>query len=275
MASEGEIREVIDSFAHAAEFLDCAGFDGAQLHAAHGYLLGQFLSRNVNTRTDKYGSRSMKDRSRLICEIAAAIRVRTRPGFVLGIKINSVEFEEDGFSPDDADELCQLLDDSTFDFIELSGGTYINMGFVHKRDSTRKREGFFLDFAERIVRRGKKTPIFVTGGFRSAVAIEEALRTVDAVGIGRPTTQQPNLARLLLEGKQLRASVSAADQDNFLLTSAICTTQLRQIAEDKDIFDSTTSENVQYFQSKLGKWVREKANDTELKMYKPMALERR
>lgn len=79
----------MDGFSYAAEYLQKAGFDGIELHAAHGYLLSQFLSETSNQRTDEYGG-NLGNRLRLVVEIAEAIRRRTQPGFILGIKINSV-----------------------------------------------------------------------------------------------------------------------------------------------------------------------------------------
>lgn len=86
------IRDIVDSFAHAAEYLHKAGFDGAQLHGAHGYLLSQFLSPTTNQRDDNYGG-SLENRSRIIFEIAKAIQDRTSKTFSLSIKLNSVEFQ--------------------------------------------------------------------------------------------------------------------------------------------------------------------------------------
>lgn len=120
------------------------GLIESQLHGAHGYLLAQFLSKTTNKRTDQYGG-SLENRARIILEIAQSIRKKlpaASSGFVLGIKINSKEFQEEGFSEDEAKELCQLLEQHEFDFVELSGGTYESLAFAHKRESTKKREAF-------------------------------------------------------------------------------------------------------------------------------------
>lgn len=140
-ATEEDIQRVIDGFVHSADFLDRAGFDGIQLHAAHGYLLSQFLSETTNFRKDKYGG-SLANRMRLIIEIREAIAKKVRPEFSIGIKVNSVEFQPNGFQPEEARELCRTLEQHKFDFVELSGGTYENwkMNDEAKRDSTKKRE---------------------------------------------------------------------------------------------------------------------------------------
>ena len=139
-ATQEDIANIIDSFAHAAEYLDKAGFDGIQLHGAHGYLLSQFLSPTTNLRTDQYGG-DLKNRMRLILEVRDEIAKRVRKDFVVGIKINSVEFQEKGFQPDEAKVLCQALEEHAFDFVELSGGTYENWPLAtQKRASTLDRE---------------------------------------------------------------------------------------------------------------------------------------
>jgi 2,4-dienoyl-CoA reductase-like NADH-dependent reductase (Old Yellow Enzyme family) len=148
-ASTEEIQGLIDGFAHAAEYMEKAGYDGIELHGAHGYLLAQFFSQTTNQRTDQYGG-SLENRARLTLEIAHEIRKRVKPDFIIGIKLNSVEFQEKGFQPEEARELCSLLEKNKFDFVELSGGTYEKLAFVHKKDSTKQRESFFLEFAEMI-----------------------------------------------------------------------------------------------------------------------------
>jgi 2,4-dienoyl-CoA reductase-like NADH-dependent reductase (Old Yellow Enzyme family) len=107
-ASQQEIHDIVENFAHAAEYLDKAGFDGIQLHGAHGYLLAQFLSGRTNHRTDSYGG-SLANRARIIVEIAKAVQSRVSNGFVLGIKLNSVEFQEKGFQPEEARGKCPGL----------------------------------------------------------------------------------------------------------------------------------------------------------------------
>ena len=120
-ASKDEIKDLINRWTHAAVYLHKAGYDGIQLHGAHGYLLAQFLSNTTNKRTDEYGG-SLENRARIIIEIANSIRkeLPTSSGFMVGIKINSVEFQEGGFTADDAKELCALLEENQFDFVEVS-----------------------------------------------------------------------------------------------------------------------------------------------------------
>jgi 2,4-dienoyl-CoA reductase-like NADH-dependent reductase (Old Yellow Enzyme family) len=104
------------------QFLEKAGYDGIELHGAHGYLLAQFLSPTTNCRTAKYGG-SLEKRIWLIVEIADERRKRVSSSFILGIKINSVEFQDKGFTPEEARGLCETLENARFDYVELSGVT--------------------------------------------------------------------------------------------------------------------------------------------------------
>lgn len=95
---------------HAAEYLEAAGFDGVQLHGAHGYVIAQFLSPRTNKRTDIYGG-SLTNRMRLLIQIAKGVRARTSPSFILGVKLNSIEFQHGGFIAEEAAEVCSILQD--------------------------------------------------------------------------------------------------------------------------------------------------------------------
>ena len=167
----------------------------------------------------------MENRSRLIIEIAQEIRKRVPSSFIVSIKINSVEFQDKGFNPEECKELCASLEANHFDFVELSGGTYESLAFVHKRDSTKKRESFFLEFAETIVPALSKTRVYVTGGFKTVGAMVEALDTVDGVGLGRPVCQEPRLCADILSGKVKGAIRQALDEQDFGITSVAAGTQ--------------------------------------------------
>lgn len=205
----------------------CAKMDSDQTAADihSGYLLAQFLSETTNKRTDKYGG-SVENRARLIVEIADAIRQRvTDPAFSIGIKVNSVEFQEGGFSPEDCKVLCGVLEQHGFDYVELSGGTYQSLAFQHKRESTKKRESFFLDFAEQIVPELKKTKAYVTGGLRTAKAMVDALKTVDGIGLGRPVCNEFDLPHKLITGEAPSAIDTLLGEQDFGVTNVAAGTQ--------------------------------------------------
>lgn len=128
------------------------------------------MSATTNLRTDTYGG-SLRNRARLIVEIAQAIQKRVKPSFILNIKLNSVEFQENGFQPEEARELVTILEDNKFDFVELSGGTYEKFVMRHERDSTKHREAFFIEFAEKITPALKQTKSYITGGLKTVGAM--------------------------------------------------------------------------------------------------------
>lgn len=260
-ASTEEIARVIEGFAHSAEYLYKAGYDGIQLHGAHGYLLAQFLSPTTNKRTDKYGG-SLENRARLIMEIAQEIRKRVPADFVLGIKINSVEFQDKGFNPEECKQLCAQLEANRFDFVELSGGTYESLAFEHKRESTKKREAFFLDFAEAIVPALKKTKSYITGGFKTVGAMVKALDTVDGVGLARPVCQEPRLCADILAGKIKGAIKQRLDENNFGLTNVAAGSQIRMIGKDQEPIDLSKEEYEKAFFHDMGDWSEKMAHDS-------------
>ncbi|KAE8386446.1 hypothetical protein BDV23DRAFT_175424 [Aspergillus alliaceus] len=261
-ASKDEIRDFIKRWTHAAVYLHKAGFDGIQLHGAHGYLLAQFLSQTTNKRTDEYGG-SLENRARLIVEVARSIRqeLPSSSGFILGIKINSVEFQADGFTPAEAQQLCQILEQSEFDFVELSGGTYEAPAFSGERESTANREAFFLEFASLITPVLSKTKSYVTGGLRSASGMVAALKTVDGVGLARPACQEFSLPRDILDGRVTGVIKQKVDQQNFGLTSAAAGTQMKQVGKDEQPIDLSDENNLALFLKHLGEWASKMQED--------------
>lgn len=143
--TEKEIEDVINHFTFSAEFCKKVGFDGVEIHGAHGYLISQFLSPKTNLRTDKWGG-SLENRSRILFEIIKNVRKRVGYNkFILGLKINSADFQKGGFSAEDSENIIKILDkNNDMDFVELSGGTYEKVVAVTGlKESTKKREGFF------------------------------------------------------------------------------------------------------------------------------------
>ncbi|KAI6934172.1 FMN-linked oxidoreductase [Hortaea werneckii] len=265
-ATEEDIKNVKEGFAHAAEYLEKAGYDGIQLHGAHGYLLAQFLSPTTNLRTDQYGG-SLANRARLILEIAQEIRSRTSPSFILGIKLNSVEFQDRGFDPEEAKQLCAMLEENRFDFVELSGGTYESLAFVHKRESSKRREAFFMEFADLIAPALTKTRTYVTGGFKTVGAMVNALNTVDGVGLARPVCQEPRFCADVLAGKVKGAIKMQLDNDNFGITNVAAGTQIRQMGKDQEPIDLSKGENVDAFMKDMGTWADKMGKDSEMQNY--------
>lgn len=271
-ATSEDIARFIEGWGHAAEYLEKAGYDGIELHGAHGYLLAQFLSPSTNLRTDKYGG-SLENRARLIVEVAQEVRRRTSPSFILGIKMNSVEFQEKGFQPEEAKELASILEANKFDFIELSGGTYEALAFGHKRESTKAREAFFLEFADTICPVLSKTKVYVTGGFKTVGAMVNALKTIDGVGLARPVCQEPRLCKDILSGRVTGAIKMVMDDNDFGITNVAAGTQIRQLGKDQEPIDLSKKENFEAFQKDMGVWFQGLSQDTKLEKYGYIDLE--
>ncbi|KAL7623489.1 hypothetical protein AAE478_007171 [Parahypoxylon ruwenzoriense] len=250
-ATKTDIARVIEGFAHAAAYLQQAGFDGIELHGAHGYLISQFLSAATNQRTDEYGG-SIENRLRLVAEIAEAIKARVRPGFILGIKLNSVEFQDKGIKPAEAKLICQTLQDLAFDFVELSGGNHEDIGFGSNKESTLQREAYFIEFVGDIVPHLSKTKKYLVGGFRTAASMVKALDDLDGISLGRPAAQEPRFPTDILAGR-ITGAIKPRDEilNELLIHLAAAATQMRQIAKGQEPFDLSDPKAVDSFKAAL------------------------
>lgn len=208
-----EIEDVIRRFAHAAAVARDTGFTGVQIHGAHGYLISEFLSPDVNTRTDEWGG-SLENRARLLLEVVRAVRRAVGTDFPVSVKLNSADFQCGGFSHEDSIRVATWLDSEGLDLLEISGGTYEQPRLVGlddmtlhpekaevRRESTIAREAYFLEYAKDI-RAAVKMPLMVTGGFRTVTGMNAALGsgTMDVVGIARPLCVDPAIPAKLLSG---------------------------------------------------------------------------
>jgi len=195
-----EIEDIIKRFGVSAAVAKKAGFTGVQIHGAHGYLVSQFLSPHHNQRNDEWGGTPEK-RRRFVLEVLKEIRRQVGKDFPIGIKLNSADFQRGGFSEEESIEAMQALANAGIDMIEVSGGTYEAPAMTGKgkvKDSTKKREAYFLEFAEK-ARASVKVPLMVTGGFRSAEVMASAISSnaIDFVG---SIAIEPDLPSKLLRG---------------------------------------------------------------------------
>jgi len=209
--TELEIGHAIDQFAFAATEVKDAGFTGLSIHAAHGYLISQFLSPLSNRRTDRWGG-SLENRARLLLDVIVAIRRAVGAQFPIGIKLNASDFQKGGFTNAECVELVKLLNDAKLDLLELSGGsleqpkvvgvTLKDEGEDGPRASALRREAYFVAFAG-AVRKVARMPVMVTGGFRSVAGMVEAQEAgeLDVVGLARPLIADPEAPRRLLAGE--------------------------------------------------------------------------
>lgn len=204
MAGEGDLAAVVEKFKRSALLAQEAGFDGVEIHAAHGYLLSSALSPRINTRTDRWGG-SLENRSRLALDVVRAVRAAVAPNFIVAVKLNSSDFQKGGFGHEDSVEVAKMMEAEGVDFIEISGGTFeAPTAYQHsaKSQSTVAREAYFLDYAAAI-KAAITIPLMVTGGFRSANVMEDAIADgkTDLIGMGRPFIADPGFAVKLLAGE--------------------------------------------------------------------------
>lgn len=202
--TEPEIHVIIAQFAASARLAKEVGFTGIQIHGAHGYLVSQFLSPRHNQRTDAWGGTSAK-RRRFALAVYEAIRAVVGDDYPVGIKLNSADFQKGGFTEEESMDVIVALAKAGIDLIEISGGTYESPAMVGRakampmKDSTIKREAYFLHYAEQ-VRTRVTTPLVVTGGFRSAAGMQDALDSgaCDMVGVARPMAILPDLPQRVI-----------------------------------------------------------------------------
>lgn len=217
--TEAEIAALIPRFAHAAVVARDTGFTGVQIHGAHGYLISEFLSPRVNQRTDAWGG-DLAGRARLLLEIVRATRTAVGGDFPVSVKINSADFQRGGFAFEDSLQVARWLDEACIDLIEISGGSYEQPSMMKLQGmepvwdpsvsaSTRAREAYFQKFAPEIRKVMQRAKLMVTGGFRTAAGMAQAVADdgVEVIGLGRPLCVDTGAA-----GKLLRGEIAALDR---------------------------------------------------------------
>ena len=236
--SEADIAEVQRRFVEAAVLAESFGFDGVQIHAAHGYLISQFLSPLANKRTDRWGG-PLENRARLLVEIVKEVRSRVGARFSVSVKLNSADFQRGGFSLDDARQVVALLNPLQIDLLELSGGSYEAPAMQGQaRDGrTLAREAYFLEFAQDIGALARM-PLMVTGGIRRLAVAEQVLAGgIDMVGIGTALALDPHLPRGWKAGQATAPALRPITWKSKVLASlaqmAMVKHQLRRLSRGK------------------------------------------
>ena len=207
-----EIEDVIERFIFTAKVAQDTGFTGIQIHSAHGYLMSEFLSPDINKRNDEWGG-SLENRSRILLRIINGCREALGDNYPISVKLNSADFQKGGFSAEDSSKVASMLSDAKIDLLEISGGTYeqprlLGLDTVSinpkrseiRKESTIAREAYFLAYTEEI-KKVIDIPLMVTGGFRSRLAMETAINqgACEIVGIGRPLCSDPMSVKKLLD----------------------------------------------------------------------------
>ncbi|KLU23743.1 2,4-dienoyl-CoA reductase [Caballeronia mineralivorans PML1(12)] len=194
--SEADIHETVGRFAATALAAERAGFTGVEIHAAHGYLLSQFLSPLTNRRDDAWGG-SLANRARLLLDIVRAVRACVSPDFCVAVKLNSADFQRGGFSAEDARQVILWLNELPVDLVELSGGSYESPAMQGEAADGRTlaREAYFLEFAKELATVARM-PVMTTGGIRRRAVAEQVVASgVAMVGIATAFAHVPDLPK--------------------------------------------------------------------------------
>jgi len=228
-----EIHELPKTYAQAAALAKDTGFGGILIHAGHGFLFSQFLSPLFNHRTDAYGG-AVKSRFRIIREVIDAVRQAVGKSYPIGIKINSTDRLKGGLTSVDAMEVIRLLDETSVDLIDVSGGTYFP-GAASSSDGTSSVGPYFIDFAKR-AKEVTSVPIILTGGFETRDQAAQALRggSADAISLARAMVLNPSLANTWLADEGGDPELPVFDAPPRGGVTAWYSMRLTALGEDKE-----------------------------------------
>ncbi|WP_411070224.1 NADH:flavin oxidoreductase/NADH oxidase family protein [Streptomyces sp. cmx-4-25] len=223
-----QIEETVARYAVTARRAEQAGFDGVEVHAAHGYLLSQFLSPLVNKRTDQWGG-SLENRARMLLDVVRAVRATVSPSFAVAVKINSADFQRGGFDADDARRVIAMLEPLGVDLVELSGGSYESPAMTGRSTDTRTRarEAYFLDLAEELVATSP-LPLMLTGGITRRATARKVLDSgVAIVGMGTALAVTPDLPDRWREDREADRQMRPVTWSDKALASAASMARVR------------------------------------------------
>ncbi|MBT1098131.1 NADH:flavin oxidoreductase/NADH oxidase family protein [Streptomyces sp. Tu102] len=233
--TQEQIDATVARFRTTAVLAERAGFDGVQIHAAHGYLLSQFLSPLVNRRGDAWGG-SLEDRARMLLDVVREVRAAVAPSFAVAVKLNSADFQRGGFEVDDARRVIAMLEPLGVDLVELSGGSYESPAMSgHATDArTRAREAYFLELAKELAA-DSPLPLMLTGGITRRQTAEDVLAGgVSLVGMGTALASTPDLPQRWREGREADQSLRQVTWPDKNLASAAAMAlvryQMRRVA---------------------------------------------
>jgi 2,4-dienoyl-CoA reductase-like NADH-dependent reductase (Old Yellow Enzyme family) len=216
-----QIRATVRRFATTAGLAERAGFDGVEVHAAHGYLLSQFLSPLVNKRSDEWGG-PLENRARLLLGVVRAIRRAVSPFFTVAVKLNSADFQRGGFDVDDAAKVIGMLEPLGVDLVELSGGSYESPAMAGRSADARTaaREAYFLELAAELAK-SSPLPLMLTGGITRRETAEQVLASgVELVGMATAVAVTPDLPNRWRAGREATERLKPVGWSDKTLASA-------------------------------------------------------
>jgi 2,4-dienoyl-CoA reductase-like NADH-dependent reductase (Old Yellow Enzyme family) len=212
-----EIRTLIGDFVAAAGRAKRSGFDGVQLHAAHGYLISSFLSPHTNRRADEWGG-PVENRARVLLETLRGIKASCGGDFPVIVKLNSEDFLKGGLTVDDAALVAKMLDEAGIDGIEVSGGmAEAGKGSIWPGLRSEADEGYFVASAARI-KKAVGVPVFGLGGIRTLAMAERMVADgrVDLISMSRPFIRDPHLVKHFREGTVARSECISCNKCHSL-----------------------------------------------------------
>jgi 2,4-dienoyl-CoA reductase-like NADH-dependent reductase (Old Yellow Enzyme family) len=233
-----QIAATVERFATTASLAERAGFDGVEVHAAHGYLISQFLSPLVNQRSDQWGG-SLENRARLLLDVVRAIRVAVSSSVAVAVKLNSADFQRGGFHADDAARVIAMLEPLGVDLVELSGGSYESPAMSGRPADgrTAAREAYFLELAAQLAKTSP-LPLMLTGGITRRETAEQVLVSgVALVGMASAMAMTPDLCSRWQEGVEASELLAPVKWSDKTLASAagmaLARHQMRRITRGK------------------------------------------
>ena len=234
-----QIDATVQRFATTAARAEAAGFDGVEIHGAHGYLLSQFLSPLANRRTDQWGG-SLDNRARLLLDVVRAVRSAVSPAFAVAVKLNSADFQRGGFDANDAQRVIAMLAPADVDLVELSGGSYESPAMSGRPADapTMAREAYFLDLATELAATSP-LPLMLTGGISRRDTAEKVLAGgVAVVGMATAMAVTPDLPDRWRASEEVARRLRPVTWSDKILASAasmaLARYQLRRIARGTD-----------------------------------------
>jgi 2,4-dienoyl-CoA reductase-like NADH-dependent reductase (Old Yellow Enzyme family) len=237
--TEEQLGETVQRFATTARLAEQAGFDGVEVHAAHGYLISQFLSPLVNRRNDAWGGR-LENRARLLLDVVRAVRAVVSPSFAVAVKLNSADFQRGGFDVGDAAKVIAMLEPLGVDLVELSGGSYESPAMSGRPADgcSAAREAYFLEFAAELAKTSP-LPLMLTGGISRRETAEAVLAGgVAMVGMGTAIALTPDLPNRWRSGREVSERLESVTWSDKTLASAasmaLVRHQMRRVTRGKD-----------------------------------------
>jgi 2,4-dienoyl-CoA reductase-like NADH-dependent reductase (Old Yellow Enzyme family) len=234
-----QIEATVGRFATTAALAEGAGFDGVEIHGAHGYLISQFLSPLVNRRDDGWGG-SLENRARLLLDVVRAVRAAVGQTFAVAVKLNSADFQRGGFDADDAGRVIAMLEPLGVDLVELSGGSYESPAMSGRPadDRTVAREAYFLELAAELAG-ASPLPLMLTGGITRRETAEAVLASgVAVVGMATAIALTPDLPRRWRAGEEATDQMRPVTWTDKTLASAagmaLVRHQMRRVTRGKE-----------------------------------------